>query len=267
MSTITATTTYPDGAALNIAGHNENVFSTTAGKGVMSEPNGGLDKVNLAGGFTLRDEHVMSEEAVFARQDSSTFAFDLYNNAFGQRDDAEKTYVTLGGLSHRLYIPFDVSALVWQWSFFIAPWRPYITQYFQGQEAGTQSIPDLYLRVFVDGVDKTPFFRAVAVSADVQISPSDYGGTAGGRVNYERVTAMWYDISKLETSVTKGFHELAVRVYMPRIHHQNSDAESEVKANETTWGNPDGDAGTPVYATLHDRITLGTRNIKAVVFK
>ena len=265
MSTITATTTYPDSSALSISGHNENVFSTTAGKGVMSEPNGGLDKVNLKSGFTLRDEHVMSEEAVFARQDSSTFAFDLYNNVFGQREDAEKTYVTLGGLSHRLYIPFDVSALVWQWSFFIAPWRPYITQTFD-QETGTQSIPDLYLRVFVDGVDKTPFFRSVAVSADVQLDPSDYGGTASGRVNYERVTAMWYDISKLETSVTKGFHELAVKVYMPRIHHENSDAESQVKANQTTW-TPAGDAGETVYATLHDRITLGTRSIRAVVFK
>ena len=266
MATITATTTYPDGAALNIAGHNENVFSTTAGKGVMSEPNGGLDKVNLVGGFTLRDEHVMSEEAAFARQDSSTFAFDLYNNVFGQREDGEKTYVTLGGLSHRLYIPFDVSALVWQWSFFIAPWRPYITQFFEGQEVGTQSIPDLYLRVFVDGVDKTPFFRAVAVSADVQIQPSAYSGTAQGRVNYERVSAMWYDISKLETSVTKGFHELSVRVYMPRIHHQNSDDESQVLANQETWS-PSGDPGEDVYATLHDRITLGTRNIKAIVFK
>lgn len=266
MSTITATTTYPDGAALNIAGHNENVYSTTAGKGVMSEPNGGLDKVNLVGGFTLRDEHVMSEEGVFTRQDSSTFAFDLYNNVFGHREDAEKTYVTLGGLSHRLYIPFDVSAVVWQWSFFLAPWRPYITQTFD-QVTGTQSIPDLYLRVFVDGVDKTPFFRAVAVSADVQIQPSAYGGTAGGKVNYEDVAAMWYDISKLETSVTKGFHELSVRVYMPRIHHEDSDDESLVAANETTWGNPDGDSSTTIYATLHDRITLGTRSIRAIVFK
>jgi len=262
MSTITATTTYPDGSALDIAGHNENVYSTTAGKGVMSEPNGGLDKVNLVSGFTLRDEHVMSEEAVFARQDSSTFAFDLYNNVFGQREDGEKTYVTLGGLSQRVYIPFDVTALVWQWSFFIAPWRPYITEYVEGQETGTQSIPDLYLRLFIDGVDKTPFFRAVAVSADVALS----GSPVSGAVSYDRVTAMWYDISKLETSVTKGFHELAVRVYMPRIHHNGTDAESQVRTTQATWS-PAGDLAEEVYATLHDRITLGTRSVRAIVFK
>jgi len=58
-----------------------------------------------------------------------------------------------------------------------------------------------------------------------------------------------------------------VRAYMPRIHHENSDDESLVAANETTWGNPDGDSGTTIYATLHDRITLGTRSIRAIVFK
>lgn len=270
MSTITATTTYTDGAALDIAGHNENVFSTTAGKGIMSEPNGNLQQANLVGGFTVRDEHVMSEEAVIARQDSSTFTFDIYNNVFGQREDEEQTYVAIGGLSQRVYIPFDCDALLWQWSFFIAPWRPYYAEQ-TGDDTGNQDIPDLFIRVYFDGVENSAFRRSTAVSADIA-KDTKYGlkGSAQSNVNYENVTAMWYDISKLVTPVAKGFHDVSVRIYMPRFHPLNADDEANVWAWIRSWS-PGGPSGTfpddAVKATLHTRVTLGTRNIKAVVFK
>lgn len=269
MSTITATTTYTDGAALSISGHNENVYSTTAGKGVMSEPNGNLQQANLVGGFTVRDEHVMAEEAVIARQDSSTFAFDVYNNAFGQREDEEQTYVAIGGLSQRVYIPFDCDALLWQWSFFIAPWRPYVAET-TGDDTGNQDIPDLFIRVYFDGVENSAFRRSTAVSADLT-TDTEYGlkGSAGANVNYENVTAMWYDISKLVTPVTQGFHEVSVRIYMPRFHFQGRDEEANITAFNRSWS-PAGGSTYPddaVKSIIHTRVTFGTRNIKAVVFK
>jgi hypothetical protein len=276
MSIITATTTYPDGAALNIAGHNENVFSTTAGKGVMSEPNGNLQQSNLVIGFAVRDEHVMSEEALFARQDSSTFAFDIFNNVFGQREDEEQAYVAIGGLNQRVYIPFDCDALLWQWSFFVAPWRPYVSETTNPDPedpSGNQDIPDLFISVFFDGVENTAYRRALAVSADIRLD-SNYGlkGSASSSVNYENVTAMWYDISKLVTPVAKGFHEVSVRIYMPRFHFMDSDEEAEVRTFLKSWS-PAAPAGTfgdianTVMANIHTRVTFGTRNIKAIVFK
>lgn len=279
MATITATTTYPDGATLDVSGHCDNVFSTTAGKGVMSEPNGNLQQANLVGGFAVRDEHVMSEEAMFARQDSSTFAFDIYNNVFGQREDEDQTYVTIGGLNQRVYIPFDCDALLWQWSFFVAPWRPFFSETTSDDPdapSGNLDIAAMAIRVFFDGVENTAYRRGLAISADLatggSVVPYGLRGSASGDVSYDHVAAMWYDISKLVTPVAKGFHDVSVRIYMPRFHFDDRDEEATIRPYLISWS-PAGPVGgltdieATVLSTVHTRVTFGTRNIKAIVFK
>lgn len=268
MATITASTTYTDGAALDIAGHNDNIFSTTAGKGVLSEPNGGLEFANLAAGFTLRDEHVMSEEAVIARMESLTMPMDVYNNAFAQLEEDNPIYVPLGGLCQRVYVPFDMSAVMWQWSFFVADYRPYIISYLEDQLLG-QEIPQLSVRLFVDGVEQEAFRRPLPVSADIVAPPADFRGSARAESNYENVSAVWYDISKLVKNVSKGWHEISIRVFMPRVTEINSTEgdEATIKTTAATWS-PDPDAGdTDVIATVHTRVTLGSRSVRCVMFK
>ncbi len=264
MAVITPATTYPNGVALDIAGHNANVFSTAAGEGILSEPNGGLDMTNLDAAFTVRDEHVMSEEAVMGRTESLTIPMDIYNNAFGMREEDDKQFVAIGGLCQRVYIPFDVSALVWQWSFFVAPFRPFTSKQVEDQLIGFD-IPNMSVRMFLDGTEFSAFRRPLTVSGDIKLSPTVLAGTAQFNINYENVTALWYDITKLQQNVTKGYHEIAVKIYIPRFHFDNEEDEAQVRPTTVRFS-PSGDT-TEFQATLHTRATFGNRSVRCVMFK
>ena len=264
MAVIIPATTYPDGASLSISNHNTNVFSTTVGSGVMSEPNGNLQSANLTPGFTVRAEHVMSEEAVFARADRSLFPYDVYNNAFGHREDETRSYVALGGLNHRVYLPYNASVLIWQWSYFISVWRPYLSSGGEETTVGNQNIPDLVVRVYFDGTFISAFTRAFPVTANVWY---DRTGTADDDLvsSFDDQNAIWLDNAKMVNSATKGFHELSVRVFMPRV---STDTETQATVNLPTLRfSPQGNNTDFVTCNVHTRVTLGTRNVRAVVFR
>lgn len=261
MSTITSTTTYPNGATLSVAGHNANVYSTAAGKGIMSEPNGGLDVNNLDPAFTIRDEHVMPEEAVFARSDGTTFPMDVYNNAFGVRDDEDPSYVPIAGLCERVYVPYDVSMALWQWSFFVAPWHAYICE----KSTGMAEIPPLSLRVFLDGSELSSFRRDFPIGGELVF---DVSAPADPAVlnNYEQVVPLWFDISKMSTNVTKGFHDLTVKLYAPRVVFSSND-ELEAFIPGIWYSEADAAVKEAYQSVIHQRITLGTRNVRCVMFR
>jgi hypothetical protein len=258
MATITPSTTYTDGAALDIAGHNANIFSAVSGKGVLSEPNGGLEQVNLDPGsvlpfrepFRIHDEHVMSEEAVIARQESLTVPMDIFSNAFGdpgvEEDDVrEKSFVAIAGLSQRVYVPYDVSAMIWQWSFFAAVYRAEI-----GDEA-----PAIVIRAYLDGQRLDSYIRPL-VASDI-LSASGVNNAASSN---EDIVAMWYDFSKLTKNVSKGYHELSVKVYMARAERRVSFyAEGIIPDAE--------DPEDTYYYSVHSRVTFGVRNIRCISFK
>ncbi len=269
MATITPATTYPAGA-LNIAGHNANVFSTTAGQGVMSEPNGGLGIANLDPAFVVRDEHVMSEEAVMAKAEGLTMPMDVYNNAFAMREEDDPVFVPIGGLCQRVYIPYNVSAVVWQWSFYVAVWRPFMVRTFEDQFLGAD-IPQVSVRLFIDGVEYQAFRRPLPVSADLFLSSVagvGASGSADAQINYENVSAVWYDISKLQTAVTAGYHELSIKLYMPRVHFNNDEDETQTQVGVTRFATtPVNDGDVTVLSTVHTRVTLGSRSVRFVMFK
>jgi hypothetical protein len=265
MATITPSTTYTNGAALDIAGHNANIFSTTAGKGVLSEPNGGLEQANLDPGslspfrepFRVYDENVMSEEAVFARQDSLTAPMDLFSNAFGdagqtEDDLREKSFVAIAGLSERVYFPYAVTAVVWQWSFFASVYRPLFMN--------TLESDGIIIRAYLDGQPLAAFTRPLVPSARVIENDADlYENNALG-FNFEDTTAMWYDFSKLSTNVSAGYHELSIKVYMER-----SERLALFQARGIV---PDADDPTDSYEyRVFTRATFGVRNIRCVSFK
>lgn len=275
MATITAATTYPNGAALSIAGHNANIYTTASGQGILSEPNGGLSINNLDPSFEVKDEHVMAEEATFARMNGTTFPVDVYNNAFGIRSDEDPGYVAIAGLCERIYVPYTVAAGVWQWSFFVVPWRPFLYN-LQTEEA---DIPPMAIRVFIDGVEQPAFRRYFSVSAETYVQPPDPTGdiafvrVGGDDVNHEQIVPLWFDISKLATAVTPGFHELSAKLYLPRIvfdpNSTGDEDELELGANISTFaalvdGSVVGSEG--VTSTLHTRVTFGTRNVRFVAF-
>lgn len=267
MAIITPNTTYPAGT-FPVTAHNANIYSTTSGRGIMSEPNGGLQVVNLDAAFSVRDEHVMPEEAVVARMDGTTIPMDVYNNAFGIRDDDDPAYVSIAGLGQRVYIPFTMAAVLWQWSFHVSVFRPYMFN-LENQQVGAD-LAAMTLRCFIDGVEQPAHRRGLPVSADVLLG-TPFTGTASGETNYEHVTQLWFDLTKLQQNVAAGYHELTIKLYLPRVTFNpggltaNPD-ELEVEVSTNAFS-PDGDAADTVNATLHTRISFGTRNARCVMFK
>lgn len=287
MATITPNTTYPNGAVLPVANHNANIYSTTSGRGIMSEPNGGLQVVNLDAAFTVRDEHIMPEEAVIARMDGSTIPMDVYNNAFGIRDDTDPVYVPIAGLGERVYVPYNVNTMIWQWSFHVSVFRPYMYSLDQQKQS---AIADMNIKVFIDGVEVPVCQRGLPVSGDLFLDkPLD--GTAqdkqlvetiadlfpdapktGAVYDYEHVCQLWFDLAVMRRIVSQGYHELTVKVYLPRVVFNpagdtNPD-ELAITANTRDFS-PNGtyDVADEIQARVHTRISFGTRNARCVMFK
>lgn len=268
MAVITPNTTYPAGP-LVVPAHNANIYSTTSGRGIMSEPNGGLQVVNLDAAFMVKDEHVMPQEAVVAQMDGTTIPMDVYNNAFGIRDDDDPAYVAIAGLGQRVYVPYDLAAMVWQWSFHVSLFKPYMTDY----STGGVDLANASVRLFLDGVDQPVFRRNLAISGDILLNPPSANdqGSADNGYNYDVITQLWYDISKLQAPVTKGYHELTVKLYLPRLTFNPGGADPNpdelrhpVRLREFT---PSGTAGDPVNCLVHTRVSFGVRNVRCVMFK
>jgi len=269
LATITPNTTYPNGAVLPVANHNANIYSTTSGRGIMSEPNGGLQVVNLDAAFTIRDEHVMPEEAVVARMDGTTIPMDVYNNAFGIRDDEAPAYVPVAGLGLRVYMPYAMSAVVWQWSFHVSLFKPYMMDY----ETGRVDLANATVKLFIDGVELPIFRRNLPISADLMLNPADVAieGSAEFGYTYDDVTQLWYDVAKLQQNVSQGYHELTIKVYLPRLTFNpgGADPDPEELVHDVALRRytASGAADDPVESTVHTRISFGVRNVRCVMFK
>lgn len=261
MATITPNTTYPNGATLPTASHNANIYSTTSGRGIMSEPNGGLQVVNLDAAFTIRDEHVMPQEAVMSMMDGTTVPMDVYNNAFGIRDDEDPAYVALAGLCQRVYFPFAATFASWQWSFHVSVFRPFMIN------MDNQSGPDISpiaVRVFVDGVELPVWRRNFPVSAEIDVLNNTF-------TNHEQICPLWFDLTYLQQAPAAGYHDIAVKLYLPRVTYNpqgldpNPD-ELDIAVPLSVFS-PSGTVTDTVQSTVHTRISFGTRNVRCVMFK
>lgn len=266
MATITPATTYPTGTTLDVTNHNENVYSLTSGRGLISEANGGLNASNLAPGFTVTSSRVMSEEAVSARQDASTFTMDIFSNAFNIPETESEIVVPIAGLTQRVYLPYDVSVLVWQWSYFMAAWRPFLSRsaVVDPTNNGNQ-IPDLWMRVYIDGVEQTSFFRSIPVTA-LYTERDHGGGTYPLLFNADAAGAVWTDQAKMQINVLKGWHELSVKLFIPRIRFKSEDVDMRAYVPETVYA-PSGDSGLNLDSRLYMRVTYGSRSVKCIAFK
>jgi hypothetical protein len=259
MAVITPNTTYPNGAALSVPNHNANVYATASGRGIMSEPNGGLQVVNLDAAFTIRDEHIMPEEAVVARMDGSTVPMDVYNNAFGIRDDDDPTYVPLAGLGERLYIPYAMTAVVWQWALHISVVRPWIND---PEEQSGPELANMGIRVFIDGVEQPTYRRTFPTTLSLTGTP----GLDMAFKDYEHTSQLWYDFALLQNNVAAGFHELTVKLYLPRVTYGSEEVLFFTPMSSFT-GTFDPPSTDTVECTMHTRISFGTRSVRCVMFK
>ncbi len=245
MATITASTTYPDGNPLDVAGHNANLASETSGEGILSEPNGGLEAANLDATFEVTRELVGPGEAVRTFQDGMVltreFTSDLFPGGTG-----EVEFVPIAGLSLRFRLPYDVSAVLWMWSAFVNSWR-----LLGGVDDGQGNItwtegPDVLIRAYLDGVKQDVTTRGVPVTA--------YHVDGQGIFDVESRATRQFDMHLLSESLSAGTHSLTVKLYMA-AYGQVRSVLRDIGGNTVTSNH-----------TVHHRVDFGISNIRAISF-
>tara|TARA_R110002020_G_scaffold319504_4_gene535409 strand:+ start:270 stop:1106 length:837 start_codon:yes stop_codon:yes gene_type:complete len=228
MAEITQSTDYPDGAALDVAAHNDNVHSPTGGKGIMSEANGKLTVDNLRTEFKIKDKHVMYEQAALARHEPMRKTCTIYADAVPTPKNttldtsSTKRWFTLPGCSVRWYQPFDVSAALIHWTFFAScnRWKGWA---FDRSDEMWRIDPKIAVVGSIDGELKPITKRYMPPTHFVPISPggrnpglslhgsdSEVAGNPAF-VSSESHTALHWDMFAMANTLTKGFHEVSMK--------------------------------------------------------
>jgi hypothetical protein len=220
MATIT-TTTHADGAVLSADAFNQDMYSATAGRGVMSEANGGLDSDNYDTTSTPNAEHIFPEALARTWQDFTRLSFQVFGDAVGGVETTQSTVIgdtdrymkgiPCGRL--RIELPEDAAALLWNINVFVSPQRLYeIISDGEETPAYTSSTYLCLVAVHIDGVLQAH-----------TVQPIPFGAlhyrTQSGSVNYTYFdyaarSAQRLDWHILQTSVSAGWHDIELRIYI-----------------------------------------------------
>lgn len=246
MALIPVTYVYADATTLVPANHNRNIFSATGSEGIFSEPNGGLELLNLGGGFFVRAEHVWPEEAVRMRQESLIEDNDLLNAAIGV-DAGLTAWVPIPGLNLRIYVPYTFAFALWQWSFFESHFR-----FSFDLASGAQGIA---FRTFLDGGGILHSQRHPVQTVYSRKNSAD-ASSPHRLERQESLNAVWYDQAHLSIGLGVGWHELSVRINMENT------PPGHLLGRDT-----DGDGVFDDHAhTVFSRASFGIRNVRMVGF-
>jgi hypothetical protein len=205
---------YPEGSTLGnyytTSIHNTRSLNPTTitdhNSGLMSTANGNLDTLNLDTRTTIKAQHIMPEQACLARMESMRSTNTVYGNSSGTLDkhyesgadsasgtlraynDTEQ-FFNLPGLSLRWYQPYDASAALLQWSFFVS-FNSWIGRYkdAMGKKFKNGVYTTIRLRCVLDGeplyhterVLGENFFHPVSPGANNAWSDSGDAGTLWG---------------------------------------------------------------------------------------
>ena len=273
MAKVVTPYTYLDGRKLTTE-HNKNIFSADGDEGIMSEPNGGLSSTNLASDFLVQKEHVHPEEVYRLRQDSAKYSSDYMSDALGNSSE-DAAFVPIAGTATRVYLPYAVSAALWQVSFFYSSFRVY------HNNNNAISTPDIYVKMYVDGTSIDHTWRSLPMSAPMDRyiyredgSSDDREGTIFGAENegvnrvYEAISGTGYmDWAHLAQDVSAGWHDVVAQIFM---EHTVTGAGAALTADFHTGVGDDerGDRNREDMASvaLANRATFGFRNARVLTF-
>ena len=239
MAVLSLPYTYADGSVLVPVSHSANIFSATGDEGLFSEPNGGLDHLNLAVGFQIQPEHVWPGEAIRMVMEERLDSIDYLSDAFADSSSADSAnaYITVAGASCRFFLPYQASVVLYQWPVFAHAFR-----FRDGAGTG----PAIHIRVLVDGSVVTHTRRPMPETA------FDDNGATNLIIGRESRNARSWDMAHLGTNVAAGWHGLDVRAYMDLVDL------SENLARDI------GDQTVTSAYDLHHRITFGISNARVL---
>jgi len=264
--TVSTPYNYVTGQKLVPEGHNKNVYSATSGEGIMSEANGGLNSSNLHTGFKVRSEHVWPEEVCRGRQEFVLDTVDWFSNGFSDAGGSSGSLTTAGehrplaGTSLRVYVPYDVSVALWEWSVFFSGYRVFIES---GIAALANKQFEMTIRARLNGTSLTHTKRSIPLSAKLAIEDSTGRGTKRiihDKIIMEQKNAMQWDMNHMVTDVSAGWYTLDLTGYIhPVVDPQETENEGILDAELERQ------VGQKSKAFMHkfyQRLSFGIRNVR-----
>lgn len=280
---------YTNNTKLDATQHNRNLYSTTHGQGVFSEPNGGIGKDKLKSDFEVKTDHLQPEQLVFARTQGSVSTLDNMGDvnytAAGPVDSRSGEVTSLAvsetmkgqmlaGCGIRIYLPFDASVVLWHASLF---WH--VSRFaFPDLDAWVRFPPAaVQVRMEIDGVSEEHTLRhhpptVFQKDADKYMNSVAQLHTSALQ-STEVSTSQHRDLSHMSTDLAQGFHEMYLTFYVePRSNLVDSIGTTEYAVTRN-----------PLYArqilsvrggdnyikqiNLENRLTVGCRHARVAAFR
>ena len=274
MARITLPTTFIDGSTLPVDDLNRSLYSTDAGKGLYSEPNGGIElrsSENGSADFKLSREHLQPEQVVKTRFDGSWHTLDNMSDVSGQTTLDENNVEVASSQSLprcglRVYVPFNAAALRWNISFFF-----YVAKWFGLTEANNGFYSEggkIIAALFVDGVEQREWRREFPMTwfkrsvNDYTVSDASNNETP---VSTEAEQASFMNLSYLQVNVGQGFHEAYLGFYVKPTQALSGDI-AIYRRDTVLKFNKDGFAVSKDLE-LYQRLGIGCRNARVVAFR
>ena len=271
MGTVNAAEFYPDGLKLDTAGHNQNIYTANPGIGIMSEPNGHLESVNLEAGFTIDTDHLTPESVHRARGESVTEKIDCNQGAFDRAESLGgaitsapiSEWVPVPGFGQRWYQHFAASAAILQIQFFLSPWH---VNYWTTDDPDTLSTlerPDMAVCLAYNGALLNHTKRAVPVTAAYTNTPqSSY--SAFDAHDYVAQSVMTWDLHHMATNLAVGWHDVQLMLYMEPV---DISLNLWRQRGDTSVSPFSGKGGYETYShDIRQRCSFGSGTVRVVPF-
>mgnify|MGYP003110675081 CR=1 FL=1 len=279
--------------------------SRTEGRGLYNTINGELDLDNLISNFSIGKQHVMPEQAALSRTESMRESCTIFGRSSDNsvKNSSEGDYFNVPGLSLRWYQPYDASAGIAQWSFFLS-WNNWMARFrdMVYQNWGQGVFTELSFRCTLDGSVISGTNRRVGENFFHPVSPGgpnpfvDYDGPgmdvfagadgkeytedgmdmAAGNPRYcfpEAHSASHFDMHhQLQSGdLTKGYHEISVQCSIRTCKDANGDKPSPVFLQNTGKEVVAKDKHSQRYRlrghfNLIGKVSFGMRNARVVSF-
>ena len=263
MPTITPATSYPDDAALDIDGHNRNVYSGTGGEGLLSTANGKLTAANLDALFVVQPEHVYPRSIAQPQQDETDRLVQLFGDLFGGELTEHSEVVAapvnlkaIPGLGAKFHLAYSPSVTMMEWSYFINPQRWSLVYPQQGEGERVEGLALIGTKL--DGVLLEETLRPLPFT--LLWNETVTSRTVRSRVGHHSI---FVDMHYMDTAgLATGWHTLEVCIYLENLQRSEALVEG---ANDIPIRAQREDAGLTSYnAAVTNAAIFGVRNVRVL---
>tara|TARA_R100001594_G_C4024281_1_gene259821 strand:+ start:606 stop:1409 length:804 start_codon:yes stop_codon:yes gene_type:complete len=263
--TITATYPYVDNVEIDVVGHNDNVYSPSPGRGIMSETNGGLDSFHAD--FKVKSEHVWPEEAVRVRQDSALETIDIFSEAHADSGD-DVNFRPVAGCSTKVYVPYAASVALWEWFVFISEARinAHLTDSTTNQQGAYSPPTSISPAMFIRARLVAPSGTVTEVEHTQRHLPRTIGVTlgTGGFQSYEQRACLHFGMHHLQENVEAGWHEISLTLHQEPVTYSPGGGSKERVQLLINLNRSLGKYTDTVEHGFHQRASFGVRNARVL---